>query len=115
MAKHALSFADKKLMGQVTDPEILVPRVPRFGEFFEGIEDMRGMMAEAQNIGRYERAGGFTTDRGMQRVATIPYSVWAALVEIDPEIGTNKKKFYEWLNSPEGQAYDTRPKKGHIR
>lgn len=109
MAMRVASFADLKLAEQIATPEVLTPLVPRIGEIAEGAAMMRSMQQEISTLGRFTRATGFSPGRDLQRVAYIPGSVRAALNIIDPEILTDRKKFYEYLAGPL-KAYDLRGK-----
>lgn len=107
MAKHLISFADKNLLQSVVTPEVLSPLVPRIGETADGIANMKSMQQEITALGRFTKSAGFTPGRDMQRVAWIPSSVRAAILLIEPDAFTNKKKFYELLAGPL-KAYDLR-------
>lgn len=107
MAKHYVSFADKNLLQSVVTPEVLSPLVPRIGDIADGVAQMRALQQEITTLGQFTKSAGFSPGREMQRVAWIPSSVRAALLEVDPEALTNKKKFYELLAGPL-KAYDLR-------
>jgi hypothetical protein len=110
MAKHYISFADKNLLQSVVTPEVLSPLVPRIGEIADAVANMKSMQQEITTLGQYHKSAGFTAGRAMQRVAWIPASVRAAVVLVEPDAFTNKKKFYELLAGPL-KAYDLR---GHV-
>jgi hypothetical protein len=109
MAKHNISFADKKLIGEISAPEVLTPLVPRIGEVAEGAAMMRSMNHEISELGKFTRRNGFTPGRDFQRVASIPASVRAAILQVHPDAFTNKKVFYELLEGPL-KDYDLRSK-----
>lgn len=98
MAIHRLDFADKKLMDSITDPDVLMERVPRMAGYFRGMKDLRDVIAsDPSSIGTHTRQSGFTPDGSMQFAARVPTSVFAAMLEIDPSFGTDERKFVEWL------------------
>lgn len=109
--KHVnnISFADKKLIGEIATPEVLAPLIPRIGEIADGAAMMRSMNHEISKVGQFVRRNGFTPGRDFQRVASIPASVRAAILQIHPDAFTNKKIFYELLEGPL-KAYDLRSK-----
>ena len=109
MAKHIISFADKNLLNQVVTPEVLAPLVPRIGETAEGIAQMRAMQQEITTLGQFTKSAGFSPGRDMQRVAFIPSSVRAAILEVIPDAFSERKKFYELLEGPL-ERYDLRGK-----
>lgn len=109
MAKHVVSFADMKLLESVVTPEVLAPLVPRIGETADAVAHMRSMQQEITTLGRFTRTSGMSPGRDMQRVAWIPSSVRAAVLQMMPDAFTNKKTFYALLAGPL-KAYDLRPK-----
>jgi len=109
MAKHVISFADKNLLESVVTPEVLTAYVPRIGDIADGVAQMKSMQQEITTLGRFTKAAGFSPGRDMQRVAWIPSSVRAAVLQIIPDAFTNKQKFYELLDGPL-KAYDLRGK-----
>lgn len=109
--KHIYSKADSKLIDSIFDTEELLKRVPQHMEpIMQHIEEERTLDREIRTLGKIRNTTGWTTDRHMQRVATIPQPVWAVAVQIDPDLAHNKEKFYAWLKQhPE---YDMRGKVG---
>lgn len=99
-----LSPADKKLLEEVLDPEVLAAKVPYIKDALEGIAEMSQMMAETTFRGKHTGIVGLTKMGNMQRVAHIPSHIATALLAVDPMILTDKKKFYAWLNGP-GKAF----------
>jgi hypothetical protein len=98
MAKHVLDLADRKLVDSITSAEELGKRLPqRMTSFFEGIEEKRELVSTVGHVGRFTKKSGFTDDGSMQHFATVPLSVFSAMLEIDPEFGTNQEKFLAWL------------------
>jgi hypothetical protein len=106
---HMVSFADKKLISEIATPEILTPLVPRIGTIAEGIREMREHAQEITTLGKFVKATGFTPGREFQLVASIPYSVKAAIIAVIPDAFENKKTFYELLAGPL-KDYDRRGK-----
>lgn len=106
MAVHRFSAAEDKLLDQITDQDELIRRMPRMNTFFEGIQDMKTLVNEISVLGTFTKKSGFVAGKNFQRIASIPYSVAHAILEIDPEFWTNKAKVYRFLEAhPE---YDTR-------
>lgn len=104
--KLALSPADKKLMEELTDPDMLSARVPYIKSALEGVEEMSKMMQDISGRGRFTGIAGMGVLPGLniQKVAHIPVHVAEALLIVEPDILTNKPKFYAWLRGP-GKAY----------
>jgi neutral trehalase len=110
MATYHLNLADEHLLDQVLEPETLAKHVPRMETFFEGIQEMRSLQAEISSLGDFTRRTGFTPGKNFQRIATIPYSVKAAIEAVDEGFFQNKDKVLRFLQRhPE---YDTRSKLG---
>ena len=105
-----LSPADKKLMDEVFEPVWTQDRSPELSGYLEAIEDLSKMNNEITTRGKHSGVGGFSRDGSIQKVAHIPLKVANIILTIDPEILTNKKKFYEWLKTPMGRACDYRRK-----
>lgn len=100
MAKHQINFADENLISKVVEPEGLVERVPRLKGFFEGVKDMREVLASEPG-GRSPFTGStgwWKGSRMMQYLGTTPTAVRAAIREIDPGFWEDPVKvvrFYE--------------------
>lgn len=106
MGVYRWDAKSEQLLNDVTDSAVLRDRLPRLNDFYEGIESMRQVQDEISVLGSFTKRTGFTPGKNFQRIATIPYSVAAAMVEIDPEIFKDRGRFYRWLGQhPE---YDTR-------
>ena len=84
MAVYNLNMADENLIEEITDLDTLTKRVPRLNQFFEGIEDVASWQAANGKLGKFTGKTGFSTNGNLQRIATIPFSVAAAVREIDP-------------------------------
>ena len=108
--KLALSPADKKLMDEVFEPQFTQDRSPELGDYLGAIEDLSRMNNEITTRGKHTGVGGFSPDFNLQKVAHIPLKVANIILTIDPEILTDKKKFYAWLKTPMGRACDYRRK-----
>lgn len=102
--------AGMRVLDDVVRIETLKPRIERFETVEEGLTEARSMLKEITKLGQYTQAHGFTPDRDMQRVASIPSSVWSAVLEVFPEAGTDKNLFYALLAGPL-QDYDLRGRK----
>ena len=106
MAVYNLNMAAEKQINAITDVETLRVRVPRFEGFWNAVKDMKEFQAQNSNLGKYTKQSGYWPTRNMQRVASIPYSIAAAILEVDPEFFTDRGKVYRFLaQHPE---YDTR-------
>jgi len=102
--KLGLSPADKKLLEEVIDPAVLSERVPYIKTALEGIEEYSKMLADISTRGKHTGIAGLSEDLTLQKVAHIPTHIATALLEVDPDILTNKTKFYAWLRGP-GKAF----------
>jgi len=108
--KLALAPADKKLLEEVFEPVFTDDRSPELGGYIEAIENLSRMNNEITRRGKFTGVGGFSEDFGIQKVAHIPLKVANIILRVDPEILTDKRKFYEWLKTPMGRACDYRRK-----
>lgn len=108
--KIGLAPADKKLLEEVFDPALTNERSPELGGYLEAIERLSQMNNEITHRGRHTGVGGFSEDFGIQKVAHIPLKVANIILSVDPDILTDKRKFYEWLKTPMGRACDYRRK-----
>ncbi len=97
MGKYVLDIADKNLVDSITNTEELTRRVPRLETFFDGIEEKREVLSTVGHVGQFTRKSGFSADGSLQHFATVPLSVFSAMLEIDPEFGTDEKKLLAWL------------------
>jgi len=109
--RHVYSKADEKLVNSIFDTEELLKRVPQHMDpIMQHIAEERTLDKEIRTLGALRHSTGWTSDRSMQRVACIPQPVWGMALQIDPDLGINKEKFYAWLSQhPE---YDMRGKVG---
>jgi hypothetical protein len=108
MAKHNLNFADEHFINSVLDTDELTKRVPRLEGYFDAVQEMKSIQAEISTLGKFTKQSGFWPGRNFQRLASIPYSIVAAIVEVDPEFFRDRGKVYRFLaQHPE---YDTRTK-----
>ena len=99
-------MADKKLLKEVLEPTELVKHVPRYNTFFEGIQDMKVIQAETGGRGHHTGLTGFTGDKSMLYLGTVPHAIAAAVREIIPDFWERKECVYWFFrNFPE---YDTR-------
>lgn len=108
--KLDLSPADKKLLEEVFDPQITSGRSPELGNYLSSIEELSRMNNEITTRGKFTGVGGFDPGYNLQKVAHIPLKVANIILTVDPDILTNKKKFYAWLKTPMGRACDYRRK-----
>lgn len=106
MAVYRWIGAEEKIIHNLLDQDALLKKVPRLHTFYEGVGEMRSLQAEISTLGSMTRRSGFTPGKDFQRIASIPYSVAAAIVMIDPEFFKDRGKVYRFLKAhPE---YDTR-------
>ncbi len=108
--KLALAPADKKLMDEVFDSQLASNRSPELGGYLKAIDELSTLNNEITTRGRFTGVGGFDPDLSLQKVAHIPLKVAHIILKIDPDILTDKKKFYAWLKTPMGRACDYRRK-----
>lgn len=106
--KLGLSPADKKLLDEVFEPVFTQDRSPELAGYLEAIEGLSNMYQDISSRGKYTGAAGFSADMGIQKVAHIPLKVANIILTVDPDILTNKNKFYAWLKTPLGRACDLR-------
>jgi hypothetical protein len=112
MKKKRISYQatpEFHLLNEVTPIDALVPRIERFSDMKEHLDDVRTMQKEITTLAKFSDATGFTRDRHMQRVCRIPSSVWSAVLEVFPDAGQNKDLFYALLAGPL-KDYDLRNK-----
>lgn len=103
---HGLNFAEKNLIKEVLDQDTLVEHVPRYKTFFEGIQDMKVIQAETGGRGKHTGLTGFTPDKSLLYLGTVPQAVMAAVRELIPDFWERKDCVYWFFkNFPE---YDTR-------
>jgi len=108
--KFALSPADKKLLDEVFEPQLVRGKSKELGNYLEAIEDLSKMNQEITTRGKHTGAVGFSADFNLQKVAHIPLKIAHIILRIDPDILTDKKKFYAFLKTPMGRACDYRRK-----
>lgn len=92
--------ADFKLLGDVVSINTLKPRIERFATIEAGLAEARALRSEITQLGKYTQAAGFDSGRNFHRVASIPPSVWSAVVQIFPDAGVDKKLYYALLAGP---------------
>src|SRR3990172_10745479 len=106
MAVHRFVSPEENLIDKVVDQDELLRRIPRLSDFYEGVAQMRSLQEEISTLGSFTKKTGFTPGKDFQPIATIPYSVAAAMVMVDPGFFKDRKKVYRFLaQHPE---YDTR-------
>lgn len=108
--KLALAPADKKLLDEVFEPQIANSRSKELSGYLDAIEKLSEMNNEITTRGRFTGVGGFDPGMNVQKVAFIPLKVANIILRVDPDIMTNKEKFYAWLKTPMGRACDLRRK-----
>jgi hypothetical protein len=98
-----------RVLEEVCPIDNLKPRIERFTEIEEGLAERRAYQAEITKLGRFVQATGFSPGRDFLRVASVPSSVWSAVLEVFPDAGTSKELFYALLAGPL-RDYDLRGK-----
>lgn len=113
------SAVEKQIMDEALDPEVLKDHIPGISDILGGAAQLRNMMEENAQLGKFQKSYGFDKSRSMQRLAKIDENIQAALEELH-EMGCTCRKplfgggghkewFMEWL-AKHGQAYDVRGK-----
>jgi hypothetical protein len=112
MAKHVYKWVpERKLLTEALTTENIEKAAPRLHTFHEGVRELKSLQSEISQLGKYTRRNGFTPDKTFQKVATIPVSVKAAIIEVMPDAFEDKEKFYALLNNDGPLSpYDVRGK-----
>lgn len=101
MPPRGFSRADMDILEDVMRPAILEQAHPSVWESVPWIPEKREQLAQTTTHGRFQReAHGFSPDRTTQHLASIPFPIWVALLELDPEFETNAAKQDQFLNGP---------------
>lgn len=100
MRVKAANAAGMRVLEEVTTLDALKPRIERFETIEEGLAERRAYQAEVTKLGRFVQATGFSPGRDFLRVASIPSSVWSAVLEVFPDAGVDKELFYALLSGP---------------
>ena len=108
--KLSLSPADKKLLDEVFEPQLVKEKSSELSGYLNSIEELSRINQEITTRGKHTGAAGFTPDFNLQKVAHIPLKIAHIILRVDPDILTNKKKFYAFLKTPMGRACDYRRK-----
>jgi len=113
------STVEKQVMEDVFDPEMMKRTVPGLEDVVEGAAMVRSMLNEANVLGRYQKANGFSKDRTMQRVACLNTTIMRMIEQLHEAGCTcgrglwgakgHSQWFYEWL-SKYGKQFDVRGK-----
>jgi hypothetical protein len=82
---HGLSFADERLITQITNTDDLARRVPRLITFWDGVGEMREIIRD-QGARRHPHSGstGWWANGKMKYAGTVPVSIKAAIEMVDP-------------------------------
>jgi hypothetical protein len=93
MATHHLNMADRKLIDQITDIDVLTERIPRIQTFLQGVQEQRQLIASQgpEHRGQFTRTSGWWADGSTMYLGTLPVSVKAAIELIDPEFFDSKR------------------------
>ena len=85
------------MIDQISDPDVLADRIPRWVDRYEALKDVR---AE-------HRHGDRELGKHFRRVASIPESLLSRIQEMEPEFLEKRPMFYGWLKRhPEYSATD---------
>ena len=85
------------MLDQISDPEVLAERIPRWIDRYDALKDIR---SEA-------RLGGRPLGQHFRRVASISESLLSRLQEMEPGFLEKRPVFYGWLRRhPEYSATD---------
>lgn len=91
--------ADNEVIDFVSDEQTVAERMPRYDSAFEALVDLRGMN---EDLGTVSNWGRMHFRENLGRVASIPPSVLAGILQIRPDFLLNKPEFYRWLDRHPG-------------
>jgi hypothetical protein len=90
-------LSDHDVIDWITDPVRLSTRVnPDFQSRFTALEEARSAYEDLATLTSWGRQ--LAGRGGMKRVASIPSSVMAAMLEVKPDLLQDRKFFYSWLD-----------------
>jgi len=93
---------DGAVIDFVSEAERVEQRLPRYQGMFDALVQVRERNDELSTMGSWGRQH---FKSGMGRVASIPASVLNGMLMIQPDLLTDKRKFYAWLDRhPEYQT-----------
>ena len=121
MAAFRFSAVEKELSAMIFDPERLLANIPDIGDVQEAAALYRSMYDEADALGRFHKATGYSQLNTLQHIACIDTNIMEALDEMHevfcdcrkPGVfGSrgHKEFLLTWLASPEGLPYSVRGK-----
>jgi hypothetical protein len=96
---------NRKFVDDMTDADSFDERLPHIGPQLSVIREIRNIGDE---VGLKSEFVSHKSNEGScgKLVACIPWEIWVMLVQLDPDIDHDKKRFYAWLDKhPEYQAY----------
>ena len=84
---------------QATDAAVLKDRLQpgRVEGFVQAVADIRQMEEYAAKVSSARRIAGLSGSKNFFYTATIPVSVVAALLAVDPNFFKDPKKYHRWL------------------
>ncbi len=94
-----ISPADAKLLTSFCDPEWLASRSAGARATLESAKEIKDAYRHISHAGKYTKIGGFDKDGFSQHVARITPEQRQAIMMLDPEILTDRRKFYFWLEN----------------
>jgi hypothetical protein len=97
VAIYKWNGAEEKMIDSVLEIDELRKRVPRLESFYEGVQHVKGWLTDNSFEGKFTNSRGWTSNRQMKRIGSVPYSVAAAIKEIHPEAFKNRAWTYEFL------------------
>src|SRR6267142_1674512 len=110
MAIYRWTGADEQKIDSILEIDELRKRVPRLESFYEGVKEVKGWLSDNSFAGQFTNTRGWTKGKMMKRIGSIPYSVAAAIKQINPEAFQSSEWTYAFLKKhPE---YSVEDKKG---
>lgn len=97
MAIYKWNGADEKLIDSVIESEELRKRLPRLESFYEGVKEVKGWLGDNSFEGRFTNSRGWTSDKQMKRIGSVPFSVVAAIKMVNPDAFLTREWTYEFL------------------
>jgi len=93
---------DGAVLDFISEAETVEERMPRYEGVFDAIAEIAAAEDDLAVLGSW---GKQHFRAGMGRVASIPPSTLNGMLMIQPDLLTDKRKFYEWLDRhPEYQT-----------
>ena len=89
----------------IREPEIV--EAYEQGDYFHcsQVQDIGPTLALNQQLREHDDTKGWTHDRTMKHLASVPPIVFDIARQTEPEIFKDKRAFDRWLNRPENRQY----------